>query len=125
MLGNSGMNAVAHAVEALYAKHKNPIISLMGSEAIAALARALPRITTSRTMLRHARMRCTVPGFAALAGNGWMALHHKLCHVLGGHRDAHGLPLASRTPPLVFTSWPAGSALHEPLDEPTAARRGV
>src|SRR5580704_1324751 len=36
----SGMNAVAHAVEALYAKDKNPIISLMGSEGIAALARA-------------------------------------------------------------------------------------
>ena len=40
----SGMNAIAHTVEALYAKGKNPIISLMASEGIAALARALPRI---------------------------------------------------------------------------------
>ncbi len=40
----SGMNAMAHAVEALYAKDRNPVISLKAEEGIAALARALPRI---------------------------------------------------------------------------------
>jgi alcohol dehydrogenase class IV len=40
----SGVNAIAHAVEALYAFDTNPIVSLMAEEGISALARALPRI---------------------------------------------------------------------------------
>src|SRR6266536_213193 len=40
----SGMNAMAHAVQALYAKDRNPVVSLMAEEGIAALARALPGI---------------------------------------------------------------------------------
>ena len=40
----SGMNAIAHAVEALYAKDANPIISTLAEQGIAALARALPQI---------------------------------------------------------------------------------
>ena len=40
----SGMNAIAHAVEALYAHDANPITSLMAQEAIRALAKALPAI---------------------------------------------------------------------------------
>ncbi len=40
----SGMNAMAHAVEALYAQDKNPIVSLMALEAITQLAQALPEI---------------------------------------------------------------------------------
>src|SRR5205085_1587446 len=42
--GVSGINAIAHAVEALYAQDRNPIIDLMALEGIAALARALPRV---------------------------------------------------------------------------------
>ena len=40
----SGMNAMAHAVEALYAKDRNPVTSLMAEEGIRSLARALPGI---------------------------------------------------------------------------------
>jgi alcohol dehydrogenase YqhD (iron-dependent ADH family) len=40
----SGMNAIAHAVEALYSPDRNPIVSLMADEAITALGRALPII---------------------------------------------------------------------------------
>ena len=43
--GTSGMNAMAHAVEALYAVDRNPVISLLAEDGIAALARALPRIS--------------------------------------------------------------------------------
>lgn len=42
--GTSGINAIAHAVEALYARDANPVISLMALEAIGTLFRALPRI---------------------------------------------------------------------------------
>src|SRR3546814_8988127 len=40
--GPSGMNAVAHCVEALYSQTANPIVSLMAEESVRALARALP-----------------------------------------------------------------------------------
>src|SRR4029077_2569074 len=40
--GPSGMNAIAHCVEALYAHDANPIISLFAAEGIHALARSLP-----------------------------------------------------------------------------------
>src|SRR5213079_2961979 len=40
----SGMNAMAHCAEALYAHDGNPIVSLMAEEGIRALAAALPRI---------------------------------------------------------------------------------
>lgn len=40
----SGMNAVAHAVEALYAQDRNPVVDMMAAEAIRALSRALPVI---------------------------------------------------------------------------------
>jgi alcohol dehydrogenase class IV len=40
----SGINAIAHAVEALYAKDRNPIVSLMAQEGIRALAASLPAI---------------------------------------------------------------------------------
>jgi maleylacetate reductase len=45
--GTSGMNAIAHAVEALYAEDANPIISLIAEEAIRALAKSLPVIVTT------------------------------------------------------------------------------
>ena len=38
----SGMNAIAHCVEALYAKDANPMISMAAEEGIRALARSLP-----------------------------------------------------------------------------------
>src|SRR5436190_1886493 len=49
--GPSGMNAIAHCVEALYAPDGNPIISLMAAEGIRALARALPTVVREQTNL--------------------------------------------------------------------------
>src|SRR6266849_4445905 len=42
--GPSGMNAIAHCVEALYAENGNPITSLMAAEGLRALAHALPMV---------------------------------------------------------------------------------
>jgi len=90
--GTSGINAIAHAVEALYARDANPITSLMAEQAIAALARALPAIAAdpgdraARTDAMYGAWLCGM-----CLGAVGMALHHKLCHVLGG---AFGLPHA-------------------------------
>jgi maleylacetate reductase len=90
--GTSGINAIAHAVEALYARDANPVTSLIAEQAIAALARALPVIAADPGE-PAARTRALYGAWLAgmcLGGVG-MALHHKLCHVLGG---AFGLPHA-------------------------------
>jgi alcohol dehydrogenase class IV len=84
----SGMNAIAHAVEALYAQDRNPVTSLMAEEGIRALAGALPRIVArprdpaARADALYGAWLCGI-----CLGTAGMALHHKLCHVLGGSFD--------------------------------------
>lgn len=84
----SGINAIAHAVEALYAPDGNPIVSLMAEEGIGALARALPAIIHEPSQ-REARSDALYGAWlcGACLGAVGMALHHKLCHVLGGAFD--------------------------------------
>jgi alcohol dehydrogenase class IV len=95
----SGMNAIAHAVEALYSPDANPVISLLAMEGIAALARALPAIL-SQPADRNARSDALYGAWACgvCLGSVGMALHHKLCHVLGGtfdlpHAETHTIVL--------------------------------
>lgn len=90
--GPSGMNALAHAVEALYGPGANPVISAIALEAIAALARALPLVTAHPGDLdaRTGALYGAYLAGVALAAGG-TALHHKTCHVLGGMFDLnHG-----------------------------------
>jgi maleylacetate reductase len=100
----SGMNAIAHCVEAMYAQDANPIVSLMAEEGIRALAAALPAIVGNPA---DAEARSEALYGAWLAGVSLgavgMALHHKLCHTLGGtwnlaHAETHAivLPHAAR-----------------------------
>jgi maleylacetate reductase len=86
--GTSGINAIAHAVEALYAEDANPIIGVLAAQSIAALGGALPRIASSPDD-REARSDAQYGAFLAGAclGSVGMALHHKLCHTIGGRFD--------------------------------------
>jgi maleylacetate reductase len=94
----SGLNAIAHCAESLYAFDGNPIISLMAEEGIRALASALPRILANP---KEAEARSDALYGAWLAGmtisTTSVALHHKLCHVLGGfglpHAETHAIVL--------------------------------
>jgi alcohol dehydrogenase class IV len=95
----SGMNAIAHCVEALYAKDANPITSLMAEEGIRALAAALPVIAREPDNL-GARSEALYGAWLAgsVLGAVGMALHHKLCHTLGGtfnlpHAETHTVVL--------------------------------
>jgi maleylacetate reductase len=95
----SGMNAIAHAVEALYAEDANPLTSLMAEEGIAALGRALPRIVVAPSdgAARHDALYGAWLCGTCLGAVG-MSLHHKLCHVLGGsfdlpHAETHAIVL--------------------------------
>jgi maleylacetate reductase len=86
--GVSGMNAMAHAVEAIYARDCNPVINLIAAEGIRALARALPTIVVAPRE-REARADALYGAWlcGTCLGAVGMALHHKLCHTLGGSFD--------------------------------------
>jgi maleylacetate reductase len=95
----SGMNAIAHAVEALYSHEGNPIVSLMAEEGVRALAVALPKVLKNpkdidaRGDALYGAWLCGI-----VLGSAGMALHHKLCHVLGGsfnlpHAETHSIVL--------------------------------
>jgi maleylacetate reductase len=88
----SGMNAIAHAAEGLYANDASPIVSLMATEALRAMADALPRIQTNPHDIA-ARSDALYGAWLAgtVLGQVSMGLHHKLCHTLGG---SFGLPHA-------------------------------
>jgi maleylacetate reductase len=95
----SGLNALAHCVEAFWAPGRNPITSLMAEEGIAALVQGLPGVAdrpedpTSRSRTLYGAY---LSGASfAVAGSG---LHHKICHVLGGtfdlpHAETHAVVL--------------------------------
>ena len=86
--GPSGLNAIAHCVEALYAQDANPIVSMMAEEGIRALAHGLPLIVKQPHDLA-ARSDALYGAWLAgsALGSVGMALHHKLCHTLGGSFD--------------------------------------
>jgi maleylacetate reductase len=89
----SGLNAVAHAVESLYAPDRSPIVSLMAEEGVRAMTSALPAIVADGSD-RDARARALFGAWlcGACLGATTMSLHHKLCHALGGTLDLPHAP---------------------------------
>lgn len=95
----SGINAIAHAVEALYARDRNPVTDLMAREGVRALVSALPEIAdnpSNRAARSEAQYGAWLCGICL--GSVGMALHHKLCHTLGGsfdlpHAETHSVVL--------------------------------
>ncbi|MEX8495953.1 maleylacetate reductase [Sphaerotilus sp.] len=95
----SGINAIAHAAEGLYARDGNPVMSLMAEEGIRALADGLRGVVLSPSDLT-ARGDCLYGAWlcGTVLGHVGMALHHKLCHTLGGsfnlpHAETHTIVL--------------------------------
>lgn len=84
----SGLNALAHCVDSLWAPRADPIASALAGEGARVLAAGLPRVADDpadlegRELALHGSYLAAV-AFAA-AGSG---LHHKICHVLGGRFD--------------------------------------
>lgn len=95
----SGLNAVAHAAEALYSPGRNPVTALLAEEAIRQLTTTLPRVLAApaapagRSDALYGAWLCGI-----CLGSVPMGLHHKLCHVLGGalnlpHAETHAILL--------------------------------
>ncbi|TSH91263.1 maleylacetate reductase [Verticiella sediminum] len=95
----SGINAIAHAAEGLYAQDGNPVMSMMAQEGIRALAQGLRAVRRSPGDMA-ARSDCLYGAWlcGSVLGHVGMALHHKLCHTLGGsfelpHAQTHTVVL--------------------------------
>lgn len=95
----SGLNAVAHAAEALYAPDGNPVVSLMAAEGVRVIYEALPEVLSNpadpnvRSELLYGAWLC-----ACCLGSTSMGIHHKICHTLGGlydlpHAQTHAILL--------------------------------
>lgn len=95
----SGLNAMAHGVEALYAPGVSPMVALQAEAGVEALAHALPQISKGSGKVGSPSWKGAVTEAlrgAQLCGmaldQAVMGLHHQLAHVLGG---GWGLPHAS------------------------------
>ena len=113
--GPSGMNAIAHCVEGLYTRETNPILTLMAAEGIRALARSLPVVVREPQNL-EARSDAQYGAWLAgtVLGSAGTAIHHKLCHTLGGtfnlpHADTHTVILPHA---MVYNRDAAADAMH-------------
>jgi maleylacetate reductase len=88
----SGFNAVAHAVEALYAPDANPLTDALAATGISTMLDALPRLLhDARDVDARAGALTAAWMCGSCLGATTMGLHHKICHVLGG---AFNLPHA-------------------------------
>jgi hypothetical protein len=122
----SGMNAIAHCAEAP-TQDGNPIISLMAEEGIRALANSLPSLVAQP---RELRFRSEALYGSWLAGmtiaTTSVALHHKLCHVLGGfglpHAETHSIVLPHALRYNQAAAPEAMARIEKALNAPDAAK---
>jgi maleylacetate reductase len=99
LTASSGMNAVAHCVEGLYGPGANPVTGAMAVEGLRRLAAGLVASVRDPSSLEargEALLGAHLAGSVlAVAG---VAIHHQLCHVLGGtlgldHADLNAVVL--------------------------------
>ena len=123
----SGFNAIAHAAEALYARDANPLVSLMAKEGIASLLKGLilvhgdPERLEGRSLSLYGAWLCGV-----CLGSVGMALHHKICHTLGGsfdlpHAETHAIMLPHTLAYNLSSAPEAESALAQVVGRPDPA----
>jgi len=95
----SGLNALAHCIEALYAVNANALVSATAEEGIRLLSSVLPPVVAAPTDRQRRKEMLTGAWLAGFAlGTVQMGLHHKLCHTLGGsfdlpHAETHAVLL--------------------------------
>lgn len=126
----SGLNAIAHAAEGLYAPDANPLSSMMAVEGMRRFHAALPVIVKTPSDLA-ARADALFGAWlcGAVLGSVGMSLHHKICHTLGGsfdmpHAETHAVMLPhtiaynfaaapdALAPVAAIFGSPAGAGLH-------------
>ena len=95
----SGLNALAHSVDAMWAPKADPINAALAAEGIRALAAGLPKVAADPADLAGREEALYASYLAAVAfASAGSGLHHKICHVLGGkynlpHAQTHAIML--------------------------------
>jgi alcohol dehydrogenase class IV len=129
----SGLNALAHCVDSLWAPRVNPVDTALALEGARALTDGLRLLVAADPATGEGRAETLYGaclGALAFAGAG-SGLHHKICHVLGGtydlpHAPTHAviLPhvLAFNAPAVPAAARRLGRAL-DATDAPAALDR--
>jgi len=99
LLAASGMNALAHCVEAVYSTETQPLTEAYCLRAIGLLARYLPRAVENPQdldVLSHVQVAACLSGMGVYSA--WTGIHHAIVHVIGGrykapHAEIHALML--------------------------------
>lgn len=140
----SGLNALAHCVDAMWGPRVDPIDRALAGEGIRALAAGLPAVVADPAGLPgRARMLYGTYLSAVAFSSAGSGLHHKICHVLGGRYDlphaqthavvlpyvlAFNAPAAPEAEQRIAAAFGAGSAveglerLRRDVAAPTALR---
>ncbi|NPT41904.1 iron-containing alcohol dehydrogenase [Paraburkholderia sp. 1N] len=88
----TGMNALAHCIEALYVPKSNPLTSQLALTGIDMLYRALKKLADEPTDLEartQAAYGATIGGL--MINSVGIGMHHRICHILGGRfKVPHG-----------------------------------
>lgn len=99
----SGLNALAHCIDALWAPRADPINAALAGEAIRALSQELPAVAADGEDVdgRDRTLYGTYLAAVSFASAG-SAMHHKICHVLGGTFDLPHAPTHATVLPYVL-----------------------
>lgn len=95
----SGLNAMAHCVDSMWAPRTDPIDRALAQEGIRALATGLPAVADDSTSVEGIEQTLYGAYLAAVAfASAGSGMHHKICHVLGGmfnlpHAQTHAVVL--------------------------------
>ncbi|MBZ6083700.1 maleylacetate reductase [Streptomyces olivaceus] len=95
----SGLNALAHCVDAMWGPRADPIDRALACEAVRVLSEGLPEVQDHPGRLPgHERMLYGAYLAAVAFASAGSGLHHKICHVLGGmfdlpHAQTHAVVL--------------------------------
>jgi len=121
----SAVNALAHAVEAVYAPDGSPAVELLAIEAARVIFAGLPRVAAQP---RSPDIRDDLLYAAWLAGmclgTTTMSLHHTLCHVIGGAFDlSHAWTHTVLLPYVMDVNLQPGTRRHTLVSEATGRDR--
>jgi len=95
----SGLNALAHCVDAMWGPRVDPIDQVLAGEGIRGLAEGLPQVAADSTSIPGIEQTLYGAYLAAVAfASAGSGMHHKICHVLGGmfnlpHAQTHAVVL--------------------------------
>lgn len=109
VMAASGMNALAHGIEALYSRHRNPVSGIYARDSLSLVYRSLHAIATGargRDVYTELALGAYYAGVAIV--NARTALHHAICHKLAPAAGlTHGLANAIMLPRVLEFNLPA------------------